>query len=121
MTSCKALLFKGNIDFFDKAFQMIIPPRILLIGLTFLIAFGYGLISLIFNIDTNVSADFWLLNLSITIMAFLLAIPKAFYNLETLKAMVSLPSAFVRMAMLLFKLKGANNKFIHTAHGTIEN
>lgn len=121
ISSCKALLFKGNIDFFDKAFQMMIPPRILLIGMTFLIAFGYGLLSLIFNLNTNVNAAFWFLNLGVTVMAFILAIPKAFYNLDTLKAMLSLPSAFVRMAVLLFKLKGANNKFIHTAHGTIEN
>jgi cellulose synthase/poly-beta-1,6-N-acetylglucosamine synthase-like glycosyltransferase len=119
--SCKALFLKGNIDLFDKAFQLMIPPRILLLGMTFLMAFSYGLLSLVFNINTNVGAYLWYLNLGITVMAFLLAIPKAFYNLETLKAMVSLPSAFIRMAMLLFKLKGANNKFIHTAHGTIEN
>ncbi|OIQ30367.1 MAG: hypothetical protein BM564_03090 [Bacteroidetes bacterium MedPE-SWsnd-G2] len=121
VSSCKALLFKGNLDFFDKAFQLIIPPRILLIGMTFLIAFGYGLLSLIFNLSTNVNAAYWFLNFGVTAMAFILAIPKTFYNIETLKAMLSLPSAFLRMAMLLLNLKGANNKFIHTAHGTIEN
>jgi len=119
--SCRALLFNGNINFFDKAFQMMIPPRILLIGITFLFALGYGILSMLFKINTNVSADLWFINLGITVIAFLLAIPKTFYNLETLKAIFSLPSAFIRMTILLFKLKGANNKFIHTAHGTIEN
>ncbi|GAA4811395.1 glycosyltransferase family 2 protein [Litoribaculum gwangyangense] len=119
--SCRALLFDGNVNFFDKAFQMMIPPRILLIGITFLFALGYVILSILFKINTNVSADLWFINLGITVIAFLLAIPKTFYNLETLKAIFSLPSAFIRMTILLFKLKGANNKFIHTAHGTIEN
>ncbi len=119
--SCRALLFNGNVNFFDKAFQMMIPPRILLIGIAFLFALGYGILSILIKIDTNVSADLWFINLGITVIAFLLAIPKTFYNLETLKAIFSLPSAFIRMTILLFKLKGANNKFIHTAHGTIEN
>jgi cellulose synthase/poly-beta-1,6-N-acetylglucosamine synthase-like glycosyltransferase len=119
--SCRALLFNGNVNFFDKAFQMMIPPRILLIGITFLFALGYGILSMLFKINTNVSADLWFINLGITVIAFLLAIPKTFYNLQTLKAIFSLPSAFIRMTILLFKLKGANNKFIHTAHGTIEN
>lgn len=121
LTSCKALLFKGNLDFFDKAFQMVIPPRILLIGMTFILAFGYGLLTIVFSVNTNISANLWFVNLVVAISAFLLAIPKSFYNLNTLKAMLSLPSAFFRMAMLLFKLKGANKTFIHTAHGTLNN
>ena len=40
---------------------------------------------------------------------------------ETLKALQHLPSAFIRMFMLLFKLKGANKTFIHTVHGSIKN
>ena len=121
LASCIALLLKGNLDYFDKAFQMVIPPRILLIGMTFLITFGYGLLSLVFNIDLNVSANLWFLNLSVAVSAFLLAIPKSFYNLKTLQAMLSLPSAFFRMALLLFKLNGANKTFIHTVHGTLKN
>jgi cellulose synthase/poly-beta-1,6-N-acetylglucosamine synthase-like glycosyltransferase len=121
LTSCKALLFKGNLDFFDKAFQMVIPPRILLIGITFLFAFGYGFLSIVFGVNTNISANLWFVNIGVAISAFLMAIPKSFYNLNTLKAMLSLPSAFFRMAMLLFKLKGANKTFIHTAHGTSNN
>jgi hypothetical protein len=34
-----------------------------------------------------------------------------------LKALLDLPGIFVRMFMLLFKLKNANKKFIHTPHG----
>lgn len=121
ITGCKELLFKGNVNFFDKVWQMIIPPRILLLGMTFLMAFTYGLLVFGFEFYSNVSVYLWFLNLIVTVIAFFLALPKAFYNTNTLKAMLSLPSAFFRMALLLFKLKGANRKFIHTSHGTIKN
>ena len=55
------------------------------------------------------------------VAAFVFALPKSFYNTNTLKALFSLPLAFVKMALLLFKLKGANKKFIHTSHGSINN
>lgn len=119
ITGCKELLFRGNSTFFDKVLQMIVPPRILLLGLTFLITFVYGLFSFGFNLDSNVSVYGWVSNLIITVVAFLLALPKSFYNTNTLKALFFLPSAFFRMALLLFKLKGANKKFIHTAHGAV--
>ena len=120
-TGWKELLFKGNINFFNKVWQLIIPPRILLIGITFLLFIIYCVLTFGLNTSTNVSVYAWLLCLTITVSAFILAIPKSFYNTKTLKAMLSLPSAFLRMALLLFKLKGANKKFIHTAHGKIEN
>jgi cellulose synthase/poly-beta-1,6-N-acetylglucosamine synthase-like glycosyltransferase len=114
------LIFKGNINFFDKVLQMIIPPRILLLGITSLSAFSYSLLYFYFNIQLNTSINLWLINLLMVIIAFILALPKSFYNTATLKAMLSLPSAFIRMVLLLFKLKGANKQFIHTSHGVIE-
>ncbi len=114
------LIFKGNINFLDKIIQMIIPPRILLLGFTSLSAFSYSLLYFNFNIQLNTSVNLWLINLLMVIIAFVLALPKSFYNTTTLKAMLSLPVAFIRMALLLFKLKGANKQFIHTSHGVIE-
>lgn len=114
------LIFKGNVNFFDKVLQMIIPPRILLLGITSLSAFSYSLLYFNFNIQLNTSVNLWLINLLMVIIAFILALPKSFYNTATLKAILSLPSAFIRMALLLFKLKGANKQFIHTSHGVIE-
>jgi cellulose synthase/poly-beta-1,6-N-acetylglucosamine synthase-like glycosyltransferase len=119
-TGWKELLFKGNINFFNKVWQLIIPPRILLLGITFLLSVIYCLLSFGLNTTTHISVYGWLLNLIITVSAFILAIPKSFYNTNTLKALLSLPSAFFRMTLLLFKLKGANKKFIHTTHGAIE-
>lgn len=117
----KELIFNGNITFFDKVWQMTIPPRILLLGSTTILALIASVLVFTFNTHTNVSVYLWLSNFLITVMAFVLALPTSFYTTSTLKALLSLPSAFVRMALLLFKLKGANKKFIHTSHGGIKN
>ena len=117
----RELFLKGNVNFFDKLLQMVIPPRILLLGGTCIIATIYCLLYFVFQISTQVIVFLWLLNMIMVITAFVLALPKSFYNTNTLRALFSLPLAFVRMTLLLFKLKGANNKFIHTTHGTIKN
>ena len=115
----KALL-KGNINFFDKVFQMVVPPRILLLGITTITTLIYCVLDFGFSIRTFVSSQFWLINFGLLVVAFVLALPKSFYNSATVKAMVSMPSAFFRMFRLLFNLKGANTKFIHTSHGVIK-
>mgnify|MGYP000061569060 CR=1 FL=1 len=115
----KALL-KGNINFFDKVFQMVVPPRILLLGITTITTLIYCVLDFGFGIRTFISSQFWLINFGLLVVAFVLALPKSFYNSATVKAMVSMPSAFFRMFRLLFNLKGANTKFIHTSHGVIK-
>jgi len=68
------------------------------------------------SFESHVNPSFWYVTLLITVMAFLMAIPFKFYNSKTMMAMLMLPKAFVMMFLLLFKLKGANTKFIHTKH-----
>lgn len=111
------LLLKRNIDYFDKVFQMVQPPRVLLLGVVTIIfilelmfgALGHG--SKQFPELTNWFA-LWLL----VFFTFLFSTPRKFYNFNTLKALFSLPKAFFIMFLSLFKLKGANRRFIHTAH-----
>lgn len=119
-TGLRALFISGNINFFDKVFQMIVPPRILLLGITIITVFVYCLLDFGLNIKTYVSSFVWVVNLMLLVVAFVLALPRSFYNTATLKAMASMPSAFLRMFCLLFNLKGANTKFIHTSHGVIK-
>ena len=117
LSGVKELFLKGNIDFFDKVYQMISPPRILLLGFVLLITSIYGAIDLFADsIVLNLDPVLWYITLLITILAFLLAVPFRFYNSKTLIAMLTLPKAFVIMFLLLFKLRGANTKFIHTKH-----
>lgn len=115
----KELFLNGNIDFFDKVYQMVSPPRILLLGLVTILTIFYGLAGMLSSISDFLVIDFrqWLSVIVLVYAAFILAIPRHFYNLKTLGAVLTLPKAFFLMFASLFKLKGANKKFIHTAHG----
>ena len=114
------LIFKGNIDFFDKVYQMISPPRVLQIGLTFIISVIYLFVEILFaNLNWLLfSFQEWALIFGLVVLAFILSIPSKFYNGKTFPAILSLPKTFFLMFSSLFKLKGANKKFIHTEHGT---
>ncbi|WP_394746707.1 glycosyltransferase [Spongiimicrobium salis] len=117
----KELLLRGNIDFFDKVYQMISPPRVLLAGGVSLLTAVYVLVNFFFLRTTFLSMPLfvWITIFSVVCTAFIMAIPVKFYTRQTLKAILTLPRAFVLMFVSLFKLKGANKKFIHTEHGTI--
>jgi len=115
----KHLLLNGNIDFFDKVYQMVSPPRVLLLGITAIITVFYMFIQIAFpeNEILSISSECWFSVFGSVVVAFLLSIPSKFYNKQTFKALLTLPKAFISMFLSLFKLKGANKKFIHTQHG----
>ena len=116
----KELVTKGNIDFFDKVYQMISPPRVLLLGLVVVLTSLYLILELVTSPNILMVPSFmWYATLGFTVLAFAFSIPKNYYNQKTLKAVLTLPKAFFLMFLSLFKLKGANKKFIHTQHGTI--
>jgi cellulose synthase/poly-beta-1,6-N-acetylglucosamine synthase-like glycosyltransferase len=118
----RELLMKGNVDYFDKVYQMITPPRILLLGIVTIITLGYTVADLFFDVKAFVVAPlFWYSTFITTILAFIMAMPKKFYTLKTVSALATLPKAFIILFASLFKLKGANKKFIHTQHGTVNN
>ncbi|MCT4630354.1 glycosyltransferase family 2 protein [Winogradskyella sp.] len=118
----KGFFLQGNVDFIDKVYQMITPPRILLLGVVSIVTLVYTLIPFLFpDIATNINPVYWYVTFGLTVLAFFLAIPRKFYNTNTLKAAITLPKAFFLMFLMLFKLKGANKKFIHTKHGTLNN
>lgn len=102
----------GNFNYFIKAIQFASPPRILLIGFLFVIT----LISIFIN--EPVFTLIWAVLFLQVVSAIILAVPKYFYNMSTLKALFKLPQSFFIMFMNLFKLRNANQKFIHTEHGT---
>ncbi len=114
-TALKALITKGNIDYFDKAIQFIQPPRILLLGMVIL--FGSCFIFLNLLIFNNLFfAAFWGILMTGCVVSFICSIPGAFYNMQTVKAAISLPKGMLLMLGSLLKIKGANKQFIHTQH-----
>lgn len=100
----------GNVDYCDKIFQWLLPPRIVLVGFIFLLAF----IWLIF--DWTVSLKWWLL-LFVLLCTLSLAMPDKLYNASFKRALRKIPALFVLSVINMFRTKGVNKRFIHTAHG----
>lgn len=110
-----------NVDYFDKIYQMLQPPRILLLGLLTIITVIAGMFSLIDHTRSNgiffFSFYHWLLIWAFTALALLISVPRKLLNSRTLVAVLSLPMGFWLMLRSLFKIKNANKTFIHTQHG----
>jgi cellulose synthase/poly-beta-1,6-N-acetylglucosamine synthase-like glycosyltransferase len=113
-------IFRGNIDFFNKVYQMISPPRILLLGIVLFMTLLYGGINIIFPNSEFLIFSFleWNIIFLFVLLAFFFSMPAKFYTYRIFRAVLRLPKAFFLMFTSLFKLKGANKKFIHTEHGT---
>lgn len=105
-----AALLKGNWDFCDKVFQQMSIPRILLLGVTFVLAL------ILSFVNWSIALKWWIL-FAVLIIALLMVIPKSLFNRQLLVALLDLPYSFILMCRNLFRLKGANKKFIHTSHG----
>ena len=100
-----AELFRGNIDFFDKIFQYMLPPRIILLGTVYIIL----LLSILFNplyYTIAWSAIFIMVNVAIAI-----SVPKRFYNRTTLRHLLSLPQGFLLMLVSAMRFKEAVKAF----------
>lgn len=110
------LITRGNLDFFDKVFQQCLLPRVLLLAsLLFFTAIAV-ILQFGFMIYIAPGANLWMLLVFMYITGLMLAVPDSYYNKKTLNAALSLPKAILVMFLTLFKLKGANKKFIHTPH-----
>lgn len=106
-------LFRNkNLDFFDKIFQQMLPPRIFLLGFLFILT----LLSLVFR--QQYFLWLWFGLTSLCVLSLLISIPRPLYNLGTLKAVFSLPQGFFFMLLSLFRIYKAKQGFGHTVHTT---
>lgn len=121
--ACWHLIRYGNIAYFDKAYQMMQPPRVISLGGTALFWVLSGLYSYFWADQWPLpfaSFLFWSISFALMVGALLFSLPKRMYNAQTGRAVLILPGAILSMFLLLFKLKGANEKFIHTPHKSNE-
>ncbi|MEG0795807.1 MAG: glycosyltransferase family 2 protein [Odoribacter sp.] len=102
-----------QVDFLDKMFQQISIPRVMLLGFSVIIAS-------IVSIFSNAASIKWWLIVILLYLALSLAIPRKMYRRNLFTAIIRLPYFFFLVVFNLFKLKGANKKFIHTSHGIKE-
>jgi len=106
----KELLINGNLEYFFKAMQYLQPPRIILLGVISITTL------LSFFLSSNIWFLLWLATFILLVLVFIFAIPKRFYNFQTLKAVAVLPKGFILMVFSLLKIRNANKQFIHTKH-----
>jgi cellulose synthase/poly-beta-1,6-N-acetylglucosamine synthase-like glycosyltransferase len=110
LPALKTLLLKGNIDYFNKALQFILPPRIMLITVSFLMA----VVSLILKLYPGFIL--WLTVFVLGLLVFAFSIPRYFYNMRTLWAITRLPVGIFMIFLSLFNIRGGNKEFLHTKH-----
>ncbi len=121
LDGCYHLLRHGNVDYFDKVFQMMQPPRVLLAGLLFLLSLSTFLLATWQSPSSLgwiiIGHHYWITLMVMILLGLVIAIPKKFFNLKTAKAILALPKVFLLMVISLLRMKGAGKKFIHTTHG----
>lgn len=108
------LLTRGNVDFFNRSFQHLFLPRVLLLGSLSLLF----MLSVLF--DRSIFTWFWAGLFGTICLTLLIAVPRKMYNTQTLNAILYLPKGIWLMFKALLSIKGANQTFIHTTHGTPE-
>ena len=113
MTGFTELFARGNFDYFNEIYQTAILPRILMLGLM-----PFMLLVSLLTPGIGPSWQMWLTATALCYIGILVAVPGHFFNGKLLGAVLKIPLIFFTMLALLFKLKGANKKFIHTPHNT---
>lgn len=105
----KALL-SGNWDYCNKIFQWMLPPRIILVGFSFIM----GVVWLFFDWISSLK---WWMVLFLLLSTLALAMPGKLYNSSFRRSLRKVPLLFLLMVVNLFRTKGVNKRFIHTQHG----
>lgn len=100
-------IFSLNVDYSDKLIQWLLPPRLILFG--GIIVMG----SIMQIIDWPLALKWWGLFILIGV-TLCLAIPDKMVDEEFKKSIRKLPILFIMMVINLFRMKGANSKFVHT-------
>jgi cellulose synthase/poly-beta-1,6-N-acetylglucosamine synthase-like glycosyltransferase len=106
-------LLKGHLDYVNLALiYYLFPTRVFLLGTLAILA----TVATALHFIIQLPYEKWWLLFGLYAFALLICLPKKFFNGDLLKAVLSIPRVFIRMFLLLFKLKGANKNFIHTTH-----
>lgn len=87
-----------------------LPPRLVQLAAIF----GFTLLATLVN--WQAAPKWWILSAA-QVAAMFIPIPARLLNGRLLKALTQVPSLALGTIANLFRLKGANKKFIHTEHG----
>lgn len=107
-------IFSLNLDYIDKLLQWLLPPRLILFG-------GIIFMGCVMQIiDWPLALKWWALFIIMGI-SLCLAIPDKLVDEKFKKSIYKLPLLFIMMVVNLFRLKGANQKFVHTERSNTPN
>ncbi len=109
-----AALLRGNVDYFDKAFQALLLPRLMLLGLLTVLT---GLLALVGWFG---GAGLAAVQLGLLLLTFYLSVPDTLRALVGTKELLKLPPLFFRFVRSLLNVRRARKQFLHTPHGTDE-
>jgi len=101
----------GNVDYLNKAIQMLLPPRLLTPGI---LAFG-AVVCWFFGF--KVLCIGFLAVLLFNVISFLIALPAYTWERPYIDALFRLPLVFFFALKSLIGIGKANKRFIHTPHG----
>ena len=113
---------QGNFDYCDKICQWMLPPRLIQLAGVFGLTFVFTVIGLILSLcngsnEWMIAIKWWILSAA-QVAAMMLPVPGGrLFTKQVGKAITKMPMLALTMIGNLFKLKGANKKFIHTEHG----
>lgn len=100
---------KGNLIYVNKAFQLILPPRVLLLSFQIL------MVCVLQSFGQPVVAGIWTASLFLTVSALAISIPSGRRGV-LLKDALYLPVAWTFYLVGLAKSVDANKRFVHTKH-----
>lgn len=104
-------LLMGRIDYANKVMHYALIPKVILLG-----TIGFMTIINLLVPEAGPGALSWILLGFAYISAYAIAIPKEYWNKDLMYAIISLPRTILIMFGAMFRIKGANKRFIHTPH-----
>ena len=105
-------LLRGNFDYFDKVFQTLFLPRVILLGfltISLLVALLLGSTELLVLIGAQ---------LGMLLFSFYVAIPVSLMKCLTWKEVSQVPALFFRFLRSITRIGEAGKRFINTPHTT---
>lgn len=113
-----ALTKDGNFDYFDKVLQFALPPRILSIGVPF-IMLSLSFLAMKFDFMEKSIVTWWVMAFVSGTIPVILAVPRKLWSADVFRALVAIPAGFIMMLKAFVMVRGANKKFIHTPHESL--